>query len=50
MNLEIVHYLLDAYEVVSAWECPEEDFAQAVRQQALLMAGMDPSEILLIDD
>jgi hypothetical protein len=35
---------------VSAWELPEEDFAQAVRQQALLMAGMDPSEILLIDD
>lgn len=50
MNLEIVNYLLDAYDIVSAWELPDEDFAEAVRQQALLMAGIDPSEILLIDD
>ena len=50
MNVEIVNYLLDAYEIVSAWELPEEDFAEAVRQQALLMAGIDPGEALFSDD
>ena len=50
MYLEIANYLMDAYEIVSAWELPEEEFAQAVRQQALLMAGIDPSETPFIDD
>lgn len=50
MNLEIVNYLMDAYEIVSAWELPDEDFAEAVKQQAMLMAGGDPAESFYIDD
>jgi len=30
--------LLDAVEVVSAWDLPEEDFAAAVNAQAKLMS------------
>ena len=51
MNLEIINYLLDAYEIVSAREQPEEDFASTVKQQAYLMAGLDPIEAIpLFDD
>ena len=50
MYLEIANYLMDAYDIVSAWELPEEDFAEAVKQQALLMAGGDPLETFYIDD
>ncbi|WP_165954397.1 hypothetical protein [Seongchinamella unica] len=32
-------YLPDALEIVSAWEIPEEEFAQVVNDQARLMAG-----------
>ena len=32
-------YLLDAIDTVAGWELPEEDFAQAVNDQARLMAG-----------
>ena len=39
MNIE--DYVADALAVVSAWELPEEDFAQAVNEQALLMCGMN---------
>ena len=39
MNYE--NYIADALLLVSAWEVPEEDFAQAVNDQARLMAGMD---------
>ena len=39
MDYEI--YLPDAVDMVSAWEICEEDFAQAVNDQARLMAGMD---------
>jgi hypothetical protein len=35
--------LLDAIETVSAWELPEEEFADAVNAQAKLMAGV-PSD------
>ena len=38
MNYE---YYLQALEIVSAWEIPEEDFAQTVNDQARLMAGLD---------
>ena len=38
-------YLLDAIDTVMTWEIPEEDFAQAVNDQAKLMAGFDPDEI-----
>jgi len=39
MHLE--DYLFDALDMVSAWEIPEEDFAQAVNDQARLMCGMN---------
>jgi hypothetical protein len=32
---------IDALDMVSAWQVPEEDFAQVVNEQARLMAGMD---------
>jgi hypothetical protein len=35
--------LLDAIEAVSAWELPEEEFADAVNAQARLMCGV-PSD------
>jgi hypothetical protein len=38
MNYE---YYLQALEICSAWEIPESDFAQAVKNQARLMAGMN---------
>ena len=40
------NYILDALEIVSAWNLPDEDFAQAVNDQARLMAGVNPEEIL----
>ena len=38
-------YILDALEIVSAWDVPDEDFADAVNDQARLMAGVDPDDI-----
>ena len=38
------NYLLDAIEVVSTWDLPEEGFADAVNAQAKLMAGVPPDE------
>ena len=45
------NYLPDAIELVSAWDIPDEDFAQAVNEQARLMAGVDHDDFLesLID-
>ena len=39
-------YIIDALEIVSAWDIPDEDFAQAVTDRARLMAGIDPDQIL----
>jgi hypothetical protein len=33
-------YLQDALDIVSAWEIPEEQFFDTVRDQAKLMAGL----------
>ena len=39
-------YVLDAIEMVSAWDdVPDEDFADAVNVQAMLMAGVNPDDI-----
>ena len=43
MNIE--NYILDAIEMVSAWDLPEEDLADAVNDQAMLMAGVNPDDI-----
>ena len=42
-------YIPDALEIVSAWEVLEEDFANAVNEQARIMAGlgMEPSQEIL---
>ena len=37
-------YILDALELVSAWDIPDEDLADAVNAQARLMAGTRPDE------
>jgi hypothetical protein len=36
--------ILDALMIVSAWDIPDEDFADAVNDQARLMAGVNPCE------
>ena len=38
-------YILDALEMISAWEIPEHQLAEAVNAQARLMAGINPEEI-----
>lgn len=43
MNKE--DYILDALDIVSAWNLPDEDFAQSVNDQAMLMAGVNPDDM-----
>ena len=45
MNYE--NYILDAIEIVGAWGIPEEDLAEAINEQARLMAGDDHDEFLV---
>jgi hypothetical protein len=37
-------YIVEALELVSAWDIPEEDLADAVNAQARLMAGIHPDD------
>jgi len=39
------NYILDALEIVSAWDIPDEDLADAVNAQVRLMAGVNPDEL-----
>ena len=39
-------YLIEALDLVAAWELPEEDLADAVNAQARLMAGILPEELV----
>ena len=41
MDTDIESYIEDALAMVSAWDVPEENFAQAVNDQARLLAGFD---------
>ena len=34
----------EAIEMVSAWDIPDEEFADSVNAQARLMAGISPNE------
>ena len=43
MNIENI--ILDALEIVSSWDISDEDFADAVNGQAMLMAGVDPDDL-----
>jgi len=49
MNYE--NYILDAIEIVGSWDLPEAELADAINEQARLMAGDDHDEFLesLID-
>lgn len=38
-------YVIDALETVSTWDISDEDFADAVNDQARLMAGVNPDEL-----
>ena len=38
-------YILDALEMVSAWDLPDDELADAVNDQARLMAGIQPDEL-----
>jgi len=38
-------HISEALEIVSAWNIPDEDFADAVNDQAMLMAGVNPEDI-----
>mgnify|MGYP001202647042 CR=1 FL=1 len=42
MNIDLLQNLMEAYDIVSAWDLPDEDLTQAVLQQAYLMANIDP--------
>ena len=39
------NYILDALEIVSAWDLSDEDLADAVNDQARLMAGINLDEL-----
>jgi hypothetical protein len=41
--------LLDATDCVLTWEIPEEDYAEAITNQACLMAGNSPDELQSFD-
>jgi hypothetical protein len=42
-------YLTEAIDMVTARDIPDEDFAHAVNDQAKLMAGLAPDDILQLD-
>ena len=42
--MHIEDYIPEAIEMVSAWDIPDEEFADTVNEQARLMAGIQPDE------
>ena len=46
MNINIENHLLDSLLIVLASDVPNEDVADAVNDQARLMAGINPEDIL----
>jgi len=40
-TMDYTTYLQDAIELVDAWDIPEPDWAEAVNDQARLMAGLN---------
>jgi hypothetical protein len=43
-------YIQDALEMVSAWDLPDSVLADAITDQARLMAGTNPDDIQVISD
>ncbi len=42
--MHIEDYIPEAIEMVSTWDIPDEDFTDAVNDQARLMAGINPDD------
>ena len=42
--MHIEDYIPEAIEMVSAWDIPDEELADAINAQARLMAGVHPDE------
>ena len=38
------NYIIDALDIVSAWDIPDEDFGQALNDQARSLSGITPDE------
>lgn len=38
---DLTHYITDAIEMVSSWDLSEDEFQEAVHQQAQLMSGIE---------
>ena len=49
--MDIEDYIQDAISLVDSWGLPEEEFSQAVNDQARLMAGqgLEPSTDIPVD-
>jgi hypothetical protein len=43
--MDYENQILDALMIVSAWDIPDEDLADIVSNQAMLMAGVNPDDI-----
>ena len=43
MNQE--NYIIEALEIVSAWDLPDEDLSDAIADRAMLLAGVNPEDI-----
>ena len=39
------NYIIEALDTVTAWDLPDEALADAISDQAKLMAGIDPGDI-----
>jgi hypothetical protein len=39
-------YIIEALDIISAWNIPDEDLADAINEQARLIAGVDHDEYL----
>ena len=44
-NMNYENQILDALMIVSAWDLPDKDLADAINDQAMLMAGVNPDDI-----
>jgi len=48
--MTIENYIIEAIERVSVWDLPEEDLADAINDQARLMACVNPDEFWKVHD
>ena len=39
------NYIIEALEIVTAWDLPDEGLAAAIADQAMLLAGVNPEDI-----